>query len=85
MKDYTIPCIYMKEGKAVAGLPADGRRNCRCAVYSEPYAHAYSALNAGDPAVMLFDLSETDEEHERAIAQIRFICEKTGLPHDFRQ
>ena len=78
-KTYDISAIYLKNGKAVAGF--HGENACgRCVGYSEPLAILQGAQNNGDRAAMVFDLSETDEEHEQAIAKLRLLCGMVQLP-----
>ena len=77
--NYTLPVIYMKNGKAVGGFT--GTTSCgRCVGYAEPLAILQGAQNHGDRAVMLFDLSETDEEHEAAIGKLRTLCRMVQVP-----
>ena len=76
---YSLPVIYLKDGKAVGGF--HGETACgRCVGYAEPLAILQGAQNNGDRAVMLFDLSETDEEHERAISKLRILCRMVQVP-----
>ena len=76
---YILPVIYMKNGKAVSGF--HGTTSCgRCVGYAEPLAILQGAQNNGDRAVMLFDLSETEEEHEKAIAKLRTLCRMVKVP-----
>lgn len=65
-----IPCIYLKQGQAVTGredeaLFSGGNVDEICRSYSD---------NGADE-LLIFDLSSTDEEHERAIGKIKEICQ----------
>ncbi len=67
--------IYLKNGMAVSG-PAD------TAAYANgsPAELAMAYGNAGIDAVLLFDLSEGDAEHEQAIGQIRKMIRAVDIP-----
>lgn len=70
-----IPCIYLRDGKAVDGLAGE-------TLFAETdpvkLAAFYSENDADE--LMVFDLSNTPEEHEAAIACLRQICEKSKCP-----
>lgn len=69
-----IPCIFLKNGKAVAGFE-DG------AVVSEDpvaLAQAYGENNADE--ILVYDLSEGDEAHGQALDLIKDICKKAQIP-----
>jgi phosphoribosyl-ATP pyrophosphohydrolase/phosphoribosyl-AMP cyclohydrolase len=71
-----IPCIYLKNEKAVSGfgtekiLPGG----------EDPAALAGQFGNTGADEVLVFDLSEGDGEHDRAIGLIKKICEAAEVP-----
>lgn len=78
-KTYEISAVYMKNGKAVSGF--HGETACgRCVGYAEPLAILQGAQNNGDRAAMIFDLSETETEHEKAIAKLRVLCGMVQIP-----
>lgn len=65
-----IPCIYLKNKKAVAGFRDD------TIVSEDPVslAQTYGENNADE--LLVFDLSEGDEAHEQALDLIKDICKK---------
>ena len=70
-----VPCLYIKEGKAVAGfdskdLFAGGDAAALAGYYSE---------NDAD-GLLVFDLSVGDEEHDIFISLLRRICEVSHCP-----
>ena len=69
-----IPCLYLCGGKAVAGLKDD------TVVCENPVqlAEFYSQNNADE--LIVYDLSETEKEHEKALLLIREITDKIQLP-----
>ena len=69
-----IPCIYLKNEKAVAGFKNDK------VVYEDPVAAAcfYSENNADE--LIVFDLSDTEKEHEKALDIIKSISMQAQLP-----
>ena len=69
-----VPCIYLKDGKAVAGFEDE-------AVISEnpvSLAQIYGENNADE--ILVYDLSEGDEAHEQALDVIKDICKKAHIP-----
>lgn len=76
MKDYKkiIPCMFLKDGKAQAGLQDE-------TVISEnpaELAKSYGENNADE--LIVFDLSETDAEHDKALDLIKEIALKAEIP-----
>lgn len=69
-----IASIYLKDGKAVKSLSDD-------TVVSQDVLDLASsyALNEAD-AIMVFDLSDSDESHEQAIGVITSLCDNVGIP-----
>ncbi len=69
-----IPCIYLKNKKAVAGFRDD------TIVSEDPVslAQTYGENNADE--LLVFDLSEGDEAHEQALDVIKDICKKAHIP-----
>lgn len=70
-----IPSIYLKDGKAVCGLTDD-------ALYSDAEAAELAADygNRGADAILLFDLSNGDVEHDTAIGLIREAARSVDIP-----
>lgn len=69
-----IPCIYLKDRKAVGGFE-DGT------VLSEDpisLAQTYGENNADE--ILVYDLSEGDEAHEQALDMIKDICNRAHIP-----
>ncbi len=73
-KELIIP-IYLKGGRAVCG-----RKNSEPYRSGDPVELAVSCDNAGADAILLFDLSEGDAEHEQSIGEIRKIARATDIP-----
>lgn len=70
-----IPCIYLYNQTAVKGL------NDHTLVNADPVKLALYYAENGSDAILLFDLSEDeDEAHEKALDCIKEICEKVGIP-----
>lgn len=69
-----IPCIYLKEGKAVAGFQNN------TVLSEEPVALAkyYSDCNADE--LLVFDLSYDDTTHEAALDVLKEICNQANIP-----
>ncbi len=75
MKKKLIPCLYMRNRKAVRGFTdqtvfagGDLPRLCR------DYNHS------GADMLLVFDLSATDDEHEEAIHELIRVCGAAELP-----
>ena len=75
MERWMIPCLYLQSEKAVTGF---GQRNLFDGGDVLELASWYG--EHGADALVVFDFSSSDEEHEKAIAMIRRICEVSGLP-----
>lgn len=71
------PCIYLKHGQAVCGL---GEEATKAFVVPDPVELGRLYGNQGADEVLVFDLSETDEEHDAAIGKIREIAENAEVP-----
>ncbi len=69
-----VTCIYLKNGKAIAGF-ADQRVIAEDAV---ELAVNYSHL--GSDELLIFDLSNTDQEHEEALGIIKEINRHIDIP-----
>lgn len=74
MKKLFIPCIFLKDRKAVRHFHDD------TVINTDPVALAayYSDHDADE--LLVFDFSNTDEEHEAALGIIKQICEKSQVP-----
>lgn len=76
MSDYKriIPCIYLWEGKAIAGF------NDRTIISENlvELAKFYSESNADE--LIVFDLSDTDEKHDKALDIIKEIALHAQIP-----
>ncbi len=75
MKKLMIPCLYLQAEKAVAGF---GQRNLFGDGEVLSLVREYS--ENGADALIVFDFSSGDDEHERAIAKIKEICETAQMP-----
>lgn len=64
-----IPCLYLSQGQAVTGQGENGQLHNGNA---EEISRFYSDHGADE--LLVFDLSSTDEEHEKAIGKIKEIC-----------
>ena len=76
MSDYKqfIPCIYLLEGKAVAGFKDPA------VVSDDPagLARFYGENNADE--LIVFDLSDDDPSHEAALDTLKLICSEAQIP-----
>ena len=70
-----IPCLYLKDQKAVTGF---GQRNL---FENGDVLRLTGRYNEnGADALLVFDFSNTDEEHEKAVGKIREICAAAEIP-----
>lgn len=69
-----IPCIFLKDKKAVAGFQDES------VVSEDPVelARLYGEYNADE--IIIYDLSDGDTAHEEALDLIKIICEKAQIP-----
>lgn len=76
MNDYKkfIPCIYLSDGKAVAGLKDSTIINENPALL----ARFYGENNADE--LIVFDLSTDDASHEAALDVLKLICKEAQIP-----
>lgn len=76
MNDYKkfIPCIYLLDGKAVAGLKDSTIINENPALL----ARFYGENNADE--LIIFDLSTDDASHEAALDVLKLICKEAQIP-----
>ena len=75
MDKLLIPCIYLKNGRAVSGFSSE-----EDAWETNPEALARAFENSGADEILVFDFSETDAEHDRAIGNIKKICGAAEVP-----
>ncbi len=73
-KEIIVP-IYIKAGRAVTG-----RKECEPYASGDAAALAVSYDNAGADALLVFDLSEGDAEHDQSIGLIREMARATDIP-----
>lgn len=69
-----MPCIYLYREKAVAGLDNDE------VIHSNPLELAQYYSDHQADALLIFDLSSEDEEHEAALDIIKSICSAIAIP-----
>lgn len=69
-----IPCIYLKDKKAVAGFQDE------TLISEDPIelARLYGEYNADE--IIIYDLSKEDIAHEEALDIIKAICERAQVP-----
>ena len=69
-----IPCLYLKQGKAVKSLTDEQILSL------DPVSLAVSYADGSADALLLFDRSNGDREHEEALDLIREICGQVKIP-----
>lgn len=69
-----IPCIYLHKGLAVKDL------NTPTQLDETPLALAEKYDNDDCDAIIVFDMSEDDEEHEESLDIIKEICSNVSVP-----
>ncbi len=74
MKKLFIPCIYLKRGMAVKGFQDD------VVISMDPAALAESYSDSNADEILVYDLSEGDEQHEEALNVLRKICGASEAP-----
>ncbi|MCR5278276.1 MAG: bifunctional phosphoribosyl-AMP cyclohydrolase/phosphoribosyl-ATP diphosphatase HisIE [Lachnospiraceae bacterium] len=74
MKKKLIPCIYLKNEKAVAFFSDN------TIVDSDPLELCRRFCDNGADELLIFDLSKGDEEHEKALSVIKNICAHVQVP-----
>ncbi len=74
MKKLFIPCIYLKRGMAVKGFQDDA------VISMDPAALAESYSDSNADEILVYDLSEGDEQHEEALNVLRKICGASEAP-----
>ena len=74
MKKLLIPCVYLKKGKLVKGFRDD------TPVSDDPAAYCTMLSVNGADALIVFDLSDEDTEHEEALLAVRRITSSIDTP-----
>lgn len=69
-----VTCIYLENGKAVAGF------NSHQVTAEDAVELAVSYSNLGSDELLIFDLSNTDQEHEQALGIIKEINRHIDIP-----
>lgn len=70
-----IPCIYLSQKMAVAGLKSDKE-----VVSTDPVKLAQTYFKNGADEIIVFDLSSDDHTHEEALDVIKAICTSVNIP-----
>ena len=75
MQKKLVSMIYLKMGKAVNGLKDwQPFQNGDAAALAEHYS------NQGADAILVFDLSEKEQEHEQSLGLIREMARRVDIP-----
>ncbi|MCR5109221.1 MAG: bifunctional phosphoribosyl-AMP cyclohydrolase/phosphoribosyl-ATP diphosphatase HisIE [Lachnospiraceae bacterium] len=74
MSKKLIPCIYLKNGKAVG----DFKKNT--VIYDDPAAYSTELVINGADMLLIFDLSKDDKEHDINLDAIREISRNVDVP-----
>lgn len=69
-----IPCIYLYQERAVVSFTD------KTTLHEDPIALAQQYANAGADELIVFDLSNGDEEHEAALNVLRKLCAQVQVP-----
>lgn len=69
-----IPCIYLYKGKAITSL------DDAAVVSEDPAGLALHYSNCGADEIIVYDRSDGDDEHERALDVIKEICSRSEVP-----
>ena len=69
-----VTCIYLESGKAIAGF-SDHK-----VIAEDPVDLALKYSNLGADEMIIFDLSDTDQEHEKALGIIKEITRHIDIP-----
>ena len=75
VKHELVPCIYLMNGSAVTGF---GQKNLFGP--GDPAGLASFYCGNGADRILVFDFSNTDGEHDRAIDCLREICRASLVP-----
>lgn len=71
---YIIPCIYLKDGKLVKGFKD------KTVLSQDPVAYVTDLAGCGADELLIFDLSESEKEHDAHILLIRTINRSIDIP-----
>ena len=74
MNKQLIPCVYLKHDNLIKGFKEND------ILSSDPVAYCVSLSVNGADAILVFDLSEGDNEHEKALLTIRNITRSVDTP-----
>ena len=74
MKKKLIPCIYLKDKKAVASF------NDATIIDTDPLRLCKKFCEDNADEILIFDLSSNDTEHEEALDYIHSICSEVTIP-----
>ena len=69
-----IPCIYLNNGSAVAGFDDN------TLISADPEKLAISYFENGADSIIVYDLSNDDISHEKALDIIKEICQNVAIP-----
>lgn len=70
-----IPCIYLYQAKAVAGMTEKDR-----VIHENPVELAKFYSDQGADAILVFDFSNTDKEHDISTGILKEICRVSEVP-----
>ena len=74
MNKLLIPCVYLKNKTLIKGFSDNA------VISDDPVSYCTSLAVKGADAILLFDLSDDDEEHEEALLTVRAITRATDTP-----
>ncbi len=74
MNKLLIPCVYLKNNNLIKGFSDD------TVISRDPVSYCVSLSVNGADAILLFDLSEGDEEHEEALLIVRAVTRAIDTP-----
>ena len=74
MKKLIIPCVYLKDKKLIKGFGDN------TVVSSNPVSYCVKLSVSGADAILVFDLSNSDEEHEEALLIVRSVTKAVDTP-----
>ena len=74
MKKLIIPCVYLKDKKLIKGFGDN------TVVSSDPVSYCVKLSVSGADAILVFDLSNSDEEHEEALLIVRSVTKAVDTP-----
>ena len=73
---YLISCVYLKDGKAVKGF----REDSSVVINEDPVKLAQMYCDSGVDAIYVFDLSDSDKDHEMHMGLLKSICLRSEIP-----